>query len=251
MDVKVKICGLTNLADARGAVKAGADLLGFIFFPKSPRYVTPEEVRNILNALEPGRAGVLTVGVFVNETPETVAQVIDFCGLDVAQLHGEEPSDQLGLEDGSPYPGPSPLRGRAFKALRPRSLEEGAASAQHYALPAHLRQGGRLPALLVDAYHPDLRGGTGEVGDWRLAAALANRHPLLLAGGLNPGNVAQAVQRVQPWGVDVASGVESSPGYKDHAALRAFVTAAKSVTFREVLNFPEGHSHEAERRSAT
>jgi phosphoribosylanthranilate isomerase len=227
MDVKVKICGLTSLADASVAVNAGADLLGFIFFPKSLRYVTPEGVRNILNALEPGRAVVLTVGVFVNETPDTVAQVIDFCGLDVAQLHGEEPPGQLGLEDGSPGQGPSPLRGRAFKALRPRSLQEGLALTQRYALPTHLRQGGRLPAFLVDAYHPDLRGGTGEVGDWRLAAALANRHPLLLAGGLNPGNVAQAVQSVQPWGVDVSSGVESSPGQKDHAALHAFVSAVR------------------------
>jgi phosphoribosylanthranilate isomerase len=192
---------------------------------------------------------VLTVGVFVNETPDTVAQVIDFCGLDVAQLHGEEPPGQLGLEDGSPGQGPSPLRGRAFKALRPRSLQEGLALTQRYALPTHLRQGGRLPAFLVDAYHPDLRGGTGEVGDWRLAAALANRHPLLLAGGLNPGNVAQAVQSVQPWGVDVSSGVESSPGQKDHATLHAFVTAAKSAAFPPVGRV--GYSREAERRSAT
>jgi phosphoribosylanthranilate isomerase len=196
--------------------------------------------------------------VFVNEAPQAITQVMDFCGLDVAQLHGEEPPGLLCLGDGSAGPGRSPLYGRAFKAVRPRSLEEGLALVQCYALPSPMRNVGRLPAFLLDAYHPELRGGTGETGDWRLAAWLADRHPLLLAGGLTPGNVAQAVQSVQPWGVDVASGVEKSPGLKDHAALQAFVTAAKSVTFPpnkgaslKVKDSQEGYSYEPERRSTT
>jgi phosphoribosylanthranilate isomerase len=224
MDVKVKICGTTNLVDAQRAMTAGADLLGFIFFSKSPRYVTPEQVRDILVAAEPGRMGKRTVGVFVNEPPQAIAQILSFCGLDFAQLHGEESPDTLGLEGGQ-----SPLRGCAYKALRPRSPEEATESAYRYALPMSFRAQGRLPAFLLDAYHPRLRGGTGEISDWGLASSLATRYPLLLAGGLTPTNVAQAVRFVQPWGVDVASGVEEAPGQKDHAAVHAFIAAAKAI----------------------
>jgi phosphoribosylanthranilate isomerase len=217
MDVKIKVCGLTNAIDAGAAMAAGADLLGFIFAPESPRHVTPEQVRDILTAVEPARP--LTVGVFVNEAPEMVAQVLSFCGLDLAQLHGEEPPTSLKQ---------SPLRGRAYKALRPRMLEEARDLARQYALPPPLRDGGRLPAFLMDAYHPRRRGGTGVTGDWSLASSLAGQHSLLLAGGLTPANVARAVSSVQPWGVDVSSGVEGGPGRKDHDALRAFVTAVKA-----------------------
>jgi phosphoribosylanthranilate isomerase len=271
--IHVKVCGITDAADARAAMAAGADLLGFIFFPKSPRYVPPERVRDILSAMEPSRAGVLTVGVFVDEASETVLQILEFCGLDLAQLHGDEPPAMLGLagdewrvtsdewrvtgddaERGSPrHSSPvtrhsslvtrhssrvtrqvyhaSTLAGRAYKALRPRSAEEAADLAARYALPAHLRAGARLPALLVDAYHPHLRGGTGETADWRLAADLAEKHALLLAGGLTPANVAQAVEIVRPWGVDVSSGVEAAPGHKDHAALHAFIQAIRSTQY--------------------
>jgi phosphoribosylanthranilate isomerase len=231
MDVKVKICGLTNLGDVKAAMGAGADLLGFIFFPKSPRYVTPEQVRDILAKANPAQMGVLTVGVFVNEPPEAVTRILSFCGLDMAQLHGEEPPVALGLEAGrlAEQAKQSPLRGRAFKALRPRSLEEATTAAHRYALPSPLRGEGSLPALLLDAYHPDRRGGTGQAGDWQLAASLASQYPILLAGGLTPANVAQAVRIVQPWGVDVASGVEEAPGEKNHAAMRGFVAAAKTI----------------------
>lgn len=235
MDVKVKICGLTNLVDAQAALAVGADMLGFIFFPKSPRYVEPERVREILGALNPDKRVVLTVGVFVNESIEAVAQILDFCGLDVAQLHGEEPPSMLSLDDGSAGERAegdlSPLRGRVYKAVRPRSAEEAAAVADQYALPASARRGGRLPALLLDAYHPQLRGGTGQTGDWRLAVPLAARYLLLLAGGLNPSNVAEAVRSVRPWGVDVASGVEKSPGQKDHAAMEALLRAVRNMTY--------------------
>jgi phosphoribosylanthranilate isomerase len=235
MDVKVKICGLTNLVDAQAALAVGADVLGFIFFPKSPRYVEPERVREILGALNPDRRVVLTVGVFVNESIEAIAQILDFCGLDVAQLHGEEPPSMLSLDGDSARESadrePSPLRGRVYKAVRPRSAEEAVALADQYALPASTRRGGQLPALLLDAYHPQLRGGTGQTGDWRLAVPLAARYPLLLAGGLNPSNVAEAVRSVRPWGVDVASGVEKSPGQKDHAAMEALLRAVHDTTY--------------------
>ena len=253
MTLKVKICGLTNLADAQAAVAAGADLLGFIFFPKSPRYITPERVREIVQALgfdrrppavdgrpragrgsKPRRSAVgghpsavITVGVFVNESSTAVAQILDFCGLDLAQLHGEEPPEMVTGE----------LHGRSYKALRPRSLDEALDMASRYAPASSLRPspGGEehRPALLVDAYHPHLRGGTGETGDWSLAAALADRYPLLLAGGLCPANVVEAVRAVHPWGVDVSSGVESAPGQKDHAAVRAFVAAAKAANSQQ------------------
>jgi phosphoribosylanthranilate isomerase len=245
MALKVKICGLTNLADAQAAVAAGADLLGFIFFPQSPRYVPPERVREIIQALEldrrpptadgrprAGRGGkprrsvvgghpsaVATVGVFVDESSAAVAQILDFCGLDLAQLHGEEPPEMVTGE----------LHGRSYKALRPRSLDEALDLASRYAPAPSLEGETCCPALLVDAYHPHLRGGTGETGDWSLAAALAGRYPLLLAGGLCPANVAEAVRAVRPWGVDVSSGVESAPGHKDHAAVRAFVAVAKKA----------------------
>ncbi len=224
MDVKVKICGLTNPADVQAAITAGADLLGFIFFPRSPRYVTPERVRDILATVDPARTDVSTVGVFVDESPESVAQVLDFCGLDLAQLHGDEPPVALGLEETR-----SPLRGRAYKALRPHTLEEATELAYGYALPPYLRREGRLPALLLDAYHPHLHGGTGNTGDWHLASSLASRYPLILAGGLRPNNVAQALRIVQAWGVDAASGIEQAPGQKDHTTMRAFVAAVRAI----------------------
>jgi phosphoribosylanthranilate isomerase len=258
MALKVKICGLTNLADAQAALAAGADMLGFIFFPKSPRYVTPERVREIIQAVKLDRrhlhlrslsqreaahwtalpcapaqvqvrptadqerypAAVVTVGVFVNESSPAVAQILDYCGLDLAQLHGEEAPEMVTGD----------LHGRSYKALRPCSLGEALDLASRYAPPSALSGEDRRPALLVDAYHPHLRGGTGETGDWSLAAALAGRYPLLLAGGLCPANVAEAVRTVRPWGVDVSSGVESAPGQKDHAAMRAFVAAAKAIS---------------------
>lgn len=217
---QVKICGLTHLADAEAAVRAGADLLGFICYPPSPRYLPPEAIAAILADLRPllaevaqrdGRC-VRTVGVFVDEAPATVAHVLETTGLDLAQLHGGEPPAALVA-----------LAGRGFKALRPTHRLEAEAEAEWYAGlgPAD------GPDLLVDAFHPQAYGGTGRRADWEAAAALAARYRLLLAGGLTPANVAAAVACVRPWGVDVSSGVERTPGRKDHAALAAFVAAAK------------------------
>jgi phosphoribosylanthranilate isomerase len=215
---RIKICGLTNLDDALAAAEAGADLLGFIFYDKSPRAVDARTVADIVRELRhasrfASHASLRTVGVFVNPSLEQVVRTLDYCGLDLAQLHGEEAPELLAA-----------LPGRAFKALRPRDAAEAASQAERFARfgPA----GG--PDLLVDAYHPTLRGGAGQTGDWQIAAGLAAQHRLLLAGGLTPDNVAQAIAQVRPWGVDVASGVETAPGRKDHDRVRAFVAAARA-----------------------
>ncbi|MCB0071276.1 MAG: phosphoribosylanthranilate isomerase [Caldilineaceae bacterium] len=214
--VQVKICGITNVDDALVAVDAGADLLGFILYPKSPRYVTPPQIAVIIAAVRTqvpdDAAGPRCAGVFVNATAAEIRAIIAQTGLDLAQLHGDEPAALL-----------DELAGRAYKALRPADAAQAVREAAVYA-----RAG--TPGLLVDAYDPAEYGGTGKKADWHAAAALAAQHPgLLLAGGLTPDNVAAAVQTVQPWGVDVASGVEAAPGRKDHAKVRAFVAAAKAA----------------------
>jgi phosphoribosylanthranilate isomerase len=209
--MKVKICGLTNLDEALAAAEAGADLLGFNFYPPSPRYVAPQVCREMVAELRRRGCPAILVGVFVNEPPDQVRQTLQFCGLDLAQLSGDEPPSQLKKLDGS-----------AFKAVRPRSLPAAREMAVQYARST-------APALLVDAHHPALFGGTGRTGDWPAASALADDYPLLLAGGLTPDNVSQAIREVHPWGVDVASGVESSPGRKDIGKMRAFIAAAKQA----------------------
>lgn len=218
MTVQVKICGLTNLADALCAVDAGADLLGFIFAPKSPRYVSTVEALTLADGLRAALArppGL--VGVFVDAFPDDVEDIMQIVGLDYAQLHGTEPVSAMRA-----------MAGRAFKALRPRTdnASELVDQAQAYA-ELGVEHG---PRLLVDAYSPHAHGGTGQLADWTIAASVANRVPgFVLAGGLTPENVAAAIRAVRPWGVDTSSGVESTPGRKDHDAVRRFVAAAKSV----------------------
>ena len=217
---KVKICGLTRLEDAIAAIEAGADLLGFIFYEKSPRYIEPEQARAIISELrrrfpvEPRQPRYRLVGVFVNRPAAYIAAVMALAGLDWAQLSGDEPV--IVLEQ---------LQKRAYKAIRPRTYEEADAEASFYAALSP-KQG---PRLLIDAYRPGEYGGTGQRADWAIAAQLARLRSILLAGGLNPDNVAEAVRTVRPWGVDVSSGVERAPGVKDHEAIRAFVTQAKQA----------------------
>jgi phosphoribosylanthranilate isomerase len=233
--VRVKICGITNFGDALAAIEAGADMLGFIFYQESPRYVPPEQAKSIIinirsRALRAGAPGPSVppakahqvgvprfVGVFVNESARRLCGIMDTVGLDYAQLHGSEPPVTL-----------EQIGGRAFKALRPTSAEEALADAEWYG-DLGPKDG---PQLLIDAFDPAAFGGTGKKADWYVAARLARSYRLLLAGGLTPDNVAQAVQIVRPWGVDVSSGVEIEPGRKDHDAIRRFVAAAKSVQER-------------------
>ncbi len=207
MMVKIKICGIRTLPDALAAAEAGADMLGFNFYAKSPRFIDVKSCKAICSALRPVAPSILLVGVFVNATAEQIGHTLMDCGLDLAQLSGDE----------SP-PLCQALSGRAFKAFH------GIPGA---GMESFLRQG--APALLLDAAVPGAYGGTGAQADWDAAAELARAYPLLLAGGLRPDNVARAVEQVQPWGVDVASGVEAAPGVKDAGRMRAFVQAARSI----------------------
>jgi phosphoribosylanthranilate isomerase len=207
--VQVKICGLTSLADALAAVDSGADYLGFNFYSQSPRYVEAVACAQITAELARRGAHVKTVGVFVNHRPAEVAALMDRCGLDLAQLHGDEQLEHLPA-----------LRGRAFKAVRGGIPAE--AQLQDLA-----RFGPGQPAFLLDAHAPGLYGGTGQLADWDAAAGLAARYPFFLAGGLTPDNVAAAITQVKPWGVDVASGVEAAPGKKDMAKMKLFVENAR------------------------
>ena len=211
--MNIKICGLTSLDDALAAIDAGADALGFNFYPDSPRYILPAVCANIQSGLRNRHAVVLTVGVFVNAPPAFVAEVLDTCDLDLAQLSGDEPPEVMAR-----------LIGRAYKAIRPRTLDEAEHAADEYAPLATNR-----PALLVDAAQVGMYGGTGQRADWSIARRLSAAHSVLLAGGLRPDNVAEAIRQVDPWGVDVASGVESSPGKKDTHKMVEFVRAARSA----------------------
>lgn len=215
--VRVKICGITNLDDANVAVDAGADLLGFIFYLKSPRYVEPERAKEIIRVTRHGCANgaqsspaTRFVGVFVNESPERVHATIDMAQLDLVQLHGTEPASMV-----------RELSPRAYKSLRPRDTDEARAAVAEYRSAIN----GNVPAFVVDAYDAKRFGGTGTRADWEIAASIAREFPVLLAGGLTAENVADAMATVQPWGVDVSSGVERAPGLKDHAKVRRFIAA--------------------------
>ncbi len=201
----IKICGIKTLTDALAAMDAGADLIGFNFYPKSPRYIDVGRCRDIMSVMRKFEH-ITYVGVFVNAPVAEIYATLETCGLSLAQLHGDETSEIL-----------NKLNGKAFKAFRgvPQSVD---GFARHDA-----------PALLVDASVKDAYGGTGVTADWNGAAELAKNYPLLLAGGLTPENVAEAVRQVSPWGVDVASGVESVPGVKDAGKIEAFVQAVKRL----------------------
>lgn len=205
MTVKVKICGLTELADARHAAECGADCLGFVLHPASPRYIDPPRLRRLVADLP---AEVLKVGVFVNLPAVAVLAIMRVAGLDIAQLHGDEDEACIRAIGAA----------RVWKAFALHTPEDVTRAA---ACPAAM--------VLVDSMRSGQRGGTGQVADWRLAAPLAALRPTWLAGGLTPENVDAAVAAVRPWGVDVGSGVESEPGRKDHGRLRLFIAAARGT----------------------
>jgi len=208
-DIKVKVCGITNAEDALAAVEAGADAWGFIFYEKSPRYVVPGVAANIIAELPPL---VTPVGVFVNEGLATVRSIMDTCGLAMAQLHGDENVSYC-----------RELARPAMKALRLRDRGSLLALAEY--------QGrGGVRGFVLDAFSELSYGGTGQITDWGLAAEVAKSTSILLAGGLTPDNVTEAIHTVRPYGVDVSSGVESAPGKKDHAKMRAFVDAVRVVS---------------------
>jgi phosphoribosylanthranilate isomerase len=221
--VRVKICGITTLDDALAAVDSGADMLGFNFYRPSPRYLAPAACASIVAALRSRAEAVEMVGVFVNVSLVEIRAILDDCGLDLAQLSGDEPVETARA-----------LGERAFKAFRPSSLDAARRDATGYACGQK-----RAPALLLDAARPGQYGGTGQAADWDLAAHLARDYPILLAGGLSPQNVAAAVAQVRPWGVDVASGVESTPGRKDRFKMVRFVTVARQAAVSEASFSPD------------
>ena len=206
MPIKIKICGITNAQDAEAAVTAGADALGFVFYAQSPRCIEPAVAKRIIAQLPPF---VLPVGVFVNHDRDTILKVFDECGLALAQLHGEETPtfcESLGRP--------------VLRALRLRDRGSLLALAEYKG-----RMGVR--GFVVDAFSTKAYGGTGQTGDWFLAREVAQAAPILLAGGLTPNNVQEAIRQVQPYGVDVSSGVEEHPGQKNHEMIRAFTQAVR------------------------
>lgn len=215
----VKICGVTTLDDALHAARAGADMIGLNFYRRSPRFIEPDAARTLADSLraELGTSCPLLVGVFVNEVVGTISTTMERVGLKAAQLSGDESVDML-----------RELRGVGFKAVRPRSRAEALDDVAYFKPAVSADE--RLPSLLLDAYHPDLYGGSGEAASLEVAAAVRELLPrFMLAGGLTPDNVAARVEVIRPWGVDVASGVEidGQPGRKDAARVSAFIRAAK------------------------
>ena len=194
----LKVCGITNQADADAALAAGATAIGFNFYPKSPRYIAPDLAARIATP------GVRRVGVFVNETAPRIAEIARTAALDVAQLHGDE------------TPADYPAGIAVWKAAR--------VSAD---FDFSLLDGSPAEALLLDGPAAELYGGAGHTFDWTLARGA--RHPIVVAGGLDASNVARAISLAQPWGVDSCSRIESSPGKKDHMKMTDFLHAAKAA----------------------
>lgn len=204
MNVKVKICGITSLADALAASEAGADALGFMFYPPSPRFISNGAAREIIRELPPF---IARVGVFVDPTDEQVRQAIAETGIDTLQFHGNETPEfcrRFGL--------------KTLKAFRVRDAESLRATEPFTS-----------EAWLLDSYVAGQLGGTGARFNWDLATAAARQHRVILAGGLTPENAADAVRGVRPYGLDVSSGVESAPGHKDAGKVCAFIAAAKGA----------------------
>jgi phosphoribosylanthranilate isomerase len=206
--VRVKICGITNLSDALICAESGADAVGFILYPKSKRFVKAKEVRRITQNLPPF---IFKVGVFVNEDPHAVLEILSYANLDFAQLHGDESPEECD------YIG----RERVIKVFRLKSTDE-IERIEPYV--------GRVRALLLDTYSESSYGGTGKTFNWEIARAVKERFPqipLILSGGLNPENVRDAIKEVNPYAVDVSSGVERAPGIKDREKVELFIRRTK------------------------
>jgi phosphoribosylanthranilate isomerase len=216
----VKVCGITRLQDADQAADHGASAIGFIFWPGSPRYISPEDARAIVRRKA---AGVRTVGVFVNEAVERVQQIAEVVGLDLVQLHGNETASdvraaQLKLRPtGDSQASVGRGLSRAVQVIKAVALNGDA--------PLDLAEFDDDVLILLDAHDPARHGGTGRTIDWTAARSVASARRTILAGGLTPDNVGAAVAAVEPYGVDVSSGVESAPGVKDAMRLKRFFEA--------------------------
>jgi phosphoribosylanthranilate isomerase len=221
----VKFCGMTRREDAVSAADLGAAAVGFVLWARSKRAVTPEQVRDIVRALPPF---IATVGVFVDEPIERVKEIVAFTGLTIAQLHGRETPAMAAAASASV---------RVIKALGEPGVD----------LAAEASRWPEAVTLLIDAVDPGERGGTGHAADWDGAAAVAKTRRILLAGGLTPDNVADAIARVRPYAVDVASGVEEQgrPGVKDHARMAAFFDAVRDAGNRIRIHQDDRHGSNA------
>lgn len=197
--MEIKICGITNMEDAVMAITYGADAIGFIFYNKSPRYLTPEAAKRIVQNLPDD---ISKVGVFVNHNIHAVREIYELCGLDMIQLHGDESPDYC---RGFP-------QSILIKAISPRR-EEDLSIVDNYG----------AKAIMIDAHESGLYGGTGKISNWELAVRLREMRPLILSGGLNGSNILQAIRTVSPHAVDVNSGVELSPGKKDPEKVQSII----------------------------
>jgi phosphoribosylanthranilate isomerase len=207
-----KICGITNVIDAKLAAESGADFLGFVFYAQSPRSVDAAQVRTIVEELtkSPNRRAPHLVGVFVDESHRKVSRTLDFCGLEYAQLHGSEPPEMV-----------QALQNEGFKVIKAYRVRDET-------FLEHLEHD-IADALLLDTYVPGRPGGTGHRFDWDLAIRAKEYGRVVLAGGLTPDNVAVAIAGVQPWAVDVSSGVEEELGKKDPDKTKRFLETVKST----------------------
>ncbi|CBE68475.1 MAG: phosphoribosylanthranilate isomerase [Candidatus Methylomirabilis oxygeniifera] len=206
--IRIKICGITSHEDARAAVDAGADALGFIFVNGTPRYVEPEAAAAIIVRMPPF---VATVGVFVDRTPEEIELIVRTCGLSLAQLHGHESPDAC-CRLGAPF----------IKTIHVQGEDDLEA----------LHSYPQAKAFVLDTYVAGQPGGTGRTFPWEIAAKAARQTRIILSGGLTPDNVALAVTQVRPYALDVSSGVEASPGRKDHHKVREFIEQARKADAR-------------------
>ena len=214
--VRIKICGITNLADARAAIAAGADMLGFNFYRPSPRFITPQDARTMIETLRAEIKAlprtVTMVGVFVNEPAESIVRIAAEAGIAAIQLHGDESVEFC----------------RELKALLPDRFLIKALRASGDAVTEHATEY-NVDAIMLDAFDAGLRGGTGRTVDWHLARHTREAVPrLFLAGGLSPENVRAAIDAVQPYAVDACSALESTPGHKDAERMDAFVRAVRN-----------------------
>ncbi len=199
----IKICGITNIEDALKVVELGADALGFVFYEKSPRKTTKEKAKEIISSLP---KEVVKVGLFVDELEERVNEITSYCNFDILQFHGDETPDYC-----KKFPQ------KIIKAFRIKDKES------LVNIPKY-----EVDYYLLDAYSQVAPGGTGRTFNWELAIeAKKFERPIILSGGLNPENIIEAIEKVSPFGVDVSSGVESSPGKKDHKKLKEFITKVK------------------------
>jgi phosphoribosylanthranilate isomerase len=225
MRTRIKICGITRVKDARAALSAGADALGFVFWKGSPRQIAPKAAGRIIRDVP---ALVPCVGVFVNPSVTEVKRAIELAGLDAIQLHGDEH--------------PAMFAGLGATVIKAVSLSTAADVRRARALPADV-------TLLVDARDAIRRGGTGRVANWSLARSLARHRPILLAGGIGPENIDEAIRSVRPWGVDLSSSVESRPGVKNARKIVALFKAARRADGKRADSVRAARAHVDRKRT--